>query len=71
MEVSRQLHASAALPPGKEPPVAIAYEAEWAPEPVWTLWNKEKSLAPAGDQTPAFQPVARHYNGFLNFNFSR
>jgi hypothetical protein len=25
MEVSRQFHASAALPPGKEPPVLIEY----------------------------------------------
>jgi hypothetical protein len=28
---------------------------------VWTLWNREKSLAPAGSQTAAFEPVARHY----------
>jgi hypothetical protein len=31
LEVSGQLKATA---PGKEPPVPIGYEAEWAPEPV-------------------------------------
>jgi hypothetical protein len=30
-EVSDQLHAPAALPTGKEPPVPIGYEAGWAP----------------------------------------
>jgi hypothetical protein len=28
-----------------------------APEPVWTLWRREKSLDPAGNRTPAVQPV--------------
>jgi hypothetical protein len=31
--VSRQPHASAALPPGKETPVPIVEEAVWAQEP--------------------------------------
>jgi hypothetical protein len=35
MSVSGQRHASAALPPGKDP-VPIVEEAGWAPEPVWT-----------------------------------
>jgi hypothetical protein len=38
-----QLHAPAALPPGKEPPVPIWYEVGWAPEPGWTLWRREES----------------------------
>jgi hypothetical protein len=38
--VSGQLHALAALPPGKEPPVPIGYEVGWTPEPVWTAWNR-------------------------------
>jgi len=33
------LHAPAALPP-----VPIGQEAGWAPEPVWTLWRREKPL---------------------------
>jgi hypothetical protein len=41
-----------ALPPGKGPPVPIAQEAGWAPEPVWTQRLEEKSFAPAGDRTP-------------------
>jgi hypothetical protein len=49
MEVSGQLHISAALPPGKEPAVPIAQEARWAPEPV---------CAPAGIQTPTPRPYS-------------
>jgi hypothetical protein len=45
MEMSGQLHASAALPSGKQKPVAVIQEAGWAPEPVLTLWTREKSLA--------------------------
>jgi hypothetical protein len=51
MEVNGQLHTLAALPPGKEPLIPIGYEAEWAPDPVWTLWHREKSLASAGNRT--------------------
>jgi hypothetical protein len=54
-----QLHASAALPPGKDPQVPIEMEAVWAPELVWMLLSKEKSLASAGSRTPAFQPSVR------------
>jgi hypothetical protein len=49
MEVIGQLHAPAALPPGKEPPVSIEYEDGWASEPVWTLRRKYKSLSLAGN----------------------
>jgi hypothetical protein len=59
MEVRGQLHASAALPLVKEPPVAIGEEAGWAPEPVWELWRREKSLASVVNQTPAVQPAAK------------
>jgi hypothetical protein len=57
MEVSGQLHALATMTPGKEPPVPIGYEAGSAPEPVWTLWGKEKSCT-AGNRTRDVQPVA-------------
>jgi hypothetical protein len=33
--------------PGKEPLVSIVEEDGWAPELVWMLWNREKSLVPA------------------------
>jgi hypothetical protein len=49
MEVNGQLHA---------PAVTIVWEAVWAPEPVWMLQNREISPAPAGNQTPAIQPLA-------------
>jgi hypothetical protein len=57
MEVSGELHALAALSPGKEPLITFGYEAGWAPEPAWTLWSREKYLVSAGKLTPAFQPV--------------
>jgi hypothetical protein len=40
--VSGQLHALAALSPGKEPQVPIV-EAGWAPEPVWMTQRRENS----------------------------
>jgi hypothetical protein len=58
MEVYGQFHAPAALSSGKEPPIPIVYEAGWTAEPMWTLWSTEKSLAPAGNQTPVVLPVA-------------
>jgi hypothetical protein len=42
MEVNGQLHAPAALPPGKEALVPIGQEAGWNPEPFWTWWWREK-----------------------------
>jgi hypothetical protein len=35
MDVSGQLHAPAALPPGKETLESIGWEARWVPEPFW------------------------------------
>jgi hypothetical protein len=58
MEVSRQLHTPATLPPGKEHPVPIAQEAGWAPDPVWTLWRRENFPTPVGNRTPIVQPVS-------------
>jgi hypothetical protein len=56
MEVSGQLHGPAALPS-----VPTGQEAGWAPEPIWTLWSREKSLSPNGNRNQALQPVARQY----------
>jgi hypothetical protein len=55
-----QLHAPAVLPPEIEPSVPTV-DATWALEPVWTRQRREKSLVPAGNRTPAVQPIARRY----------
>jgi hypothetical protein len=34
----------------------------WAPEPVWTRQSREKSVALAGNRTPALQPVTSGYS---------
>jgi hypothetical protein len=46
MEVSGQLHALAALPPGKEPPVTIGYEAGV------DMVSKKKFLSPRWESNP-------------------
>jgi hypothetical protein len=33
--------------PGKEPPVPTEEKVGWAPEPIYTLWKREKYLASA------------------------
>jgi len=59
MEVSGQLHAPAALPPGQETTVPIWQEVVWASDPVWPRWwEKFPIMAPAGNWTPVVQPVA-------------
>jgi hypothetical protein len=57
MEVSFQLHAPAALSLEEKPPVPLGYEAEWASEPVWTLWIREKIVSFFGNRTLIVQPV--------------
>jgi hypothetical protein len=54
LKVSGQLHAMAALPSGKEPWLPIAYEVEWSPEPVRTMWRKFLTLP--GTRTPNPRP---------------
>jgi hypothetical protein len=56
MEVSDQLHATAALLQGKEPLVAIGWEAGLTPEPIWLLWRREKSLAMPGIEAQLSNP---------------
>jgi hypothetical protein len=57
--VSGQLHAPAALPPGKEPPVPIGQEVRWTPEPVWTTWRKFLTL-PGLKLRPLGRPARSH-----------
>jgi hypothetical protein len=56
MKVSGQLHAPAALLPGKEPPIPMGEEAVWAPEPILMLLRR-KNLALTGNRTPIVQHV--------------
>jgi len=49
MKLSGHLYAPFALPPGNEPPVAVEYEAGWAPETFRVFWRKY--LVPAGSRT--------------------
>jgi hypothetical protein len=61
MEVSGQIHTSAALPLGKEPAIPIGEEAGWDPESVWSWCRRVKFPTPVGNRTPIVQPVASRY----------
>jgi hypothetical protein len=58
---SGQIDAPAALSPGKEPLILIGLEAGWTAEPVWVL-VKKNLFSPAGNRTPAIQPVPHRYS---------
>jgi hypothetical protein len=51
MEVSGQLHPLLALPLGQELPAIIGEDAGWAPDSVWSRWQREKNpiTAPVGN----------------------
>jgi len=51
MEVSGQLHTLLASALGTEHRVLTEWEAEFTPEPFWTLWRRDKSLTLARNQT--------------------
>jgi hypothetical protein len=61
MEVNGQIHAPAALSPGKEAPVFIGWKVEWVPESSERCGLEKKFLAPAGNPTPVVQRVPRRY----------
>jgi len=50
-------------PPGTKPPLPIGQEAGWAPESVWTQWQREKSpsATPAGNQALVIQSIAQEH----------
>jgi hypothetical protein len=67
MEVSGKLHAPAALPLGKEPPVSIGWKDGLAPEPFWTV-SKRKIPIPRRESKPdhpIVQPVASRYTEWV------
>jgi hypothetical protein len=51
MEVSGQLHAPAALPPGKEAPIPLD-RTLGGPQSLSGRCGEEKTLAPTGTRTP-------------------
>jgi len=58
MEMSGQLHALAALPPG-----STGEEAEWVPEMVWMRWEKRSEFLPPSQIKPWLSsPQPRHYS---------
>jgi hypothetical protein len=69
MEVNCQLHAPAALPPGKEPLVPIVYESECRSG---RGGEEENSQPLPGLEPPTIQPVAHPYttelSRFLNIS---
>jgi len=52
MEVSGQLHAPSALPPGKDPPMHIGQEAVWDPRTGLDAVATSKTPAFARNRTP-------------------
>jgi hypothetical protein len=67
LEVSGQLHAPAALTPGKEPPVPIEQEVRWTSEPVWTIWRSENSWShrDSNSDSSVVQPVVSRYTDYV------
>jgi hypothetical protein len=75
-EVSGQLHAPAALPPGKEPLVPARQEAGWAPEPAWKRWWRKKILIHCRDSnfrslSPWSSATELSYPGSWIFKYSK
>jgi hypothetical protein len=50
--------------------IPIGSEAGWEPEPVWTLWNGEESLAPADNRTTVSQQFVPRYSDELSRLYS-
>jgi hypothetical protein len=63
MEVSGQLHAPAALHPGRGTPVSSGCGDWVGPRDGldWMLWSRDNVLASTGNRTRTVQPVARRY----------
>jgi hypothetical protein len=56
MQKNDELHAPPAFSAGKDHPVPIGYEVEWAQEPVWILWRRDEFLALLGIKPQSYSP---------------
>jgi hypothetical protein len=63
LEMSSQLHAPAALPPGKSSRYPLYRRLGGPPEPVWTTWRSNNSLPyrDSNHNLSVVQPVASRY----------
>jgi hypothetical protein len=61
MQVSRQIHAQATLPP-----VPIGKETEWTPKPIRTMWGREYSWSywDSNSDPSVVQLVANRYTDY-------
>jgi len=59
VEVNGHLHPPGALALGKEPLIPIGEAAGWATKPVWTWWQREKSLLCLRQESNLSFPVHR------------
>jgi hypothetical protein len=50
MNVNGKFHTLSALPPTNGPPLPIQQETVWTPEPVWTIWRRDKSPDSVGNR---------------------
>jgi hypothetical protein len=62
---------NALFTPGQRVPGAHCIGGWAGKRTVWTLWRKVKSLASAGNRTPAVQLLAHRYNDSAGFRQNR
>jgi hypothetical protein len=56
--------------PGKETPVLIGWEVGWTPEPVWTIWRREKNFYPTGTRTVSILMERKIYQRDINAEYN-
>jgi hypothetical protein len=59
LKILNRIHARSALTSAKKSPEFFVWEVRVAPEPVWMLWRRYKTLVPAGNRnrSSVVQPV--------------
>jgi hypothetical protein len=67
MEATGQPQDPAALHPGEQLPLLVLQEAVWAPEPVWTLWWREKFSFLITNRTPSPRSCSSQANHYTKW----